>query len=141
MREKILGLRNLNYELELFNSKRKFAVYKNNIHNNIIIYSYDKGCSVDSVSGAIRDKAYDYLIEVLNTENNVLVYWSQVEGTTSDYTIFYDIDYQKALNEIKNNTINKYLDSLVNEDYISPYKYKQIKNGIVSKLENTIEYI
>jgi hypothetical protein len=139
MREKILVLRNLDYELELFNSRKRFAVYKNDEHNNIIIYSYDKGCSVDSVSGAIRDKAYDYLINVLNTENNILVDWSQVEGTTSDYSLYYDIDYNKALSSIKDKTIDDYLDSLIVTNLAPHYKYTQIKNGVNANIIPILE--
>lgn len=139
MREKLIGLRNLNYDLELFNSKKRFAVYKNDEHNNIIIYSYDKGCSVDSVSGGIRDKAYDYLINELNTNNNVLIDWSQVEGTTSDYNIYYDVDYKESLDKIKNNTIREYLYSLIKQNNAPYYKYRKIKNGVMDKLTETID--
>jgi hypothetical protein len=139
MKEKILGLRNLDYELELFNSRRQFAVYKNDEHNNIIIYSYDKGCSVDSVSGAIRDKAYDHLINVLNTENNILVDWSQVEGTTSDYSLYYDIDYDEVLKQTTDKTIDKYLESLIKENNAPHYKYRKILNGVMDKLTETVE--
>jgi hypothetical protein len=139
MREKILGLRNLNYDLELFNSKKRFAVYKNDEHNNIIIYSYDKGCSVDSVSGAIRDKAYLYLIYELNTNNNILVDWRQVEGTTSDYDIYYDINYDEVLKQITDKTIDKYLETLIKENNAPSYKYRKIKNGVMDKLTETVE--
>lgn len=139
MKEKILGLRNLNYDLELFNGKKRFAVYKNDEYNNIIIYSYDKGCSVDSVSGAIRDSAYNHLIDVLNRENNILVYWSQVEGTTSDYSLYYDIDYDKASSSIKDKTINEYLKSLILTNLAPHYKYTQIKNGVNANIIPILE--
>lgn len=138
MREKAIGLRNLNYELELFNSRKQFAVYKNDEYKNIIIYSYDRGCSVNSVSGAIRDEAYLYLINELNTNNNVLVDWRQVEGTTSDYDIYYNISYDEVLKRISEKTIDKYLESLIKENNAPSFKYRQIKDSVMTKIEETI---
>lgn len=138
MREKIIGLRNLNYELELFNGRKQFAVYKNDENKNAIIYSYDRGCSVNSVSGAIRDEAYLYLINELNTNNNVLVDWRQVEGTTSDYDIYYNMNYEKVLEEIENKSIDEYLESLIKENNAPSFKYRQIKDGVITKIEETV---
>jgi hypothetical protein len=138
MKEKILGLRNLNYELDLFNSKKRFAVYRNTNNNNMIIFSYDKTCDIDSVCGAIRDKAYDYLINEMNTNNNLLVYWTQVEGTTSDYIIFYDVNNDDLLLSISQNMSREYMNSLIKEDNAPCYKYTQVKDDVRSKLEATI---
>jgi hypothetical protein len=138
MKEKILGLRNLNYELDLINSKGRFAVYRNTDNNNTIIFSYDKTCDIDSVCGAIRDKAYDYLINELNTNDNLLVYWTQVEGTTSDYIIFYDVACDDLLLSISRKMTGEYMNSLINEDNAPHYKYTQVKDGVRSKLEATI---
>jgi hypothetical protein len=138
MKEKILGLRNLNYELDLFNSKKQFAVYRNTNNNNTIIFSYDKTCDIDSVCGAIRDKAYDYLINELNTNDNLLVYWTQVEGTTSDYIIFYDVDINNLLLSVSQNMTGEYMNSLIYENNDPSFKYTQVKDGVRSKLEATI---
>jgi hypothetical protein len=138
MKEKILGLRSLNYELDLIKSKGRFAVYKNKDNNNAIIFSYDKTCDIDSVCGAIRDKAYDYLINELNTNNNLLIYWTQVEGTTSDYIIFYDVDNDDLSLSIPKYITGEYMDSLIKEDNARYFKYTQVKNGVRSKLEATI---
>ena len=138
MKEKILGLRNLNYELDLINSKGRFAVYRNTDNNNTIIFSYDKTCDIDSVCGAIRDTAYDYLINELNTNDNLLIYWTQVEGTTSDYIIFYDVDHDDLSLSIAQNLTGEYMNSLINDDNAKYFKYTQVKDGVRSKLEATI---
>jgi len=139
MKEKILGLRNLNYELDLFNSKKQFAVYRNTDNNNAIIFSYDKTCDIDSVCGAIRDKAYNYLINELNTDNNLLVYWTQVEGTTSDYVIFYDVDYDDLSLSISQNMTGEYMNSLIRQDLAPHFKYTQVKNGLKVKIIATLD--
>lgn len=138
MKEKYLGLRNLNYDLELVKSKGRFAVYKSTDNNNTIIFSYDKTCDIDSVCGAIRDKAYNYLIKELNTKDNLLVYWTQVEGTTSDYIIFYDVDSDDLSLSIAKNITGEYMTSLIDKNDDSSFKYTQVKDGVRSKLEATI---
>ena len=138
MKEKYLGLRNLNYDLELVKSKGRFVVYNCLGMNNTIIFSYDKTCDIDSVCGAIRDKAYDYLIKELNTKDNILVYWTQVEGTTSDYVIFYDVDSDDLSLSISQNLTGEYMNSLIDKNDDSSFKYTQVKDGVRSKLEATI---
>ena len=129
MKEKYLGLRNLNYDLELVKSKGRFAVYNccSDV-NNTIIFSYDKTCDIDSVCGAIRDKAYDYLIKELNTKDNLLVYWTQVEGTTSDYIIFYDVDAEDLSLSIAQNLTGEYMNSLIDKNDNLSFKYTQVKD-------------
>ena len=59
------------------------------------------------------------------------MYWSQVEGTTSDYIIYYDIKIPEVIdyNSIYNLTID------LSSDEILGYKYTEVKNGICSKIE------
>lgn len=138
MKYKYLGLRDLNYDLELVKSKGRFAVYKSTDNNNTIMFSYDKTCDIDSVCGAIRNKAYDYLINELNIKDNLLVYWTQVEGTTSDYIIFYDIDSNDLSLSISQNSTGEYMNSLIDKNDDLSFKYTQVKDGVRSKLEATI---
>jgi hypothetical protein len=71
---------------------------------------------------------YLYLIETLNTKENVLVWWSQVQGTTSDYTIYYDMPVNELKNK-KHKEIVNYLDGLNYKKQYS-YKYTEVKDGI-----------
>ena len=70
-----------------FTQTETYAIYQDEINNNIIVYSY-YSCDeeeipediVASISDSIRDSAFDYLINTLNNSKNTVVYWSQVEG-------------------------------------------------------------
>ena len=115
-----------------------YAIFQEKINNNIIIYSYysydDEEVPKDivaSISNSIRNSAFDYLINVLNNSKNTVVYWSQVEGTTSDYIIYYDIKIPEVIdyNSIYNLTID------LSSDEILGYKYTEVKNGKCSKIE------
>ena len=121
-----------------FTQTETYAIFQDEINNNIIVYSYyslnEEEIPEDivaSISGCIRDSVYDYLINTLNNSKNTVVYWSQVEGTTSDYIIYYDIEIPEVTdyNSIYNLTINLSCDEILG------YKYTEVKNGICSKID------
>ena len=121
-----------------FTQTETYAIYQDEINNNIIVYSYyslnEEEIPEDivaSISGCIRDSAFDYLINVLNNSKNTVVYWSQVEGTTSDYIIYYDIEIPEVIdyNSIYNLTVN------LSSDEILGYKYTEVRDGKCSKIE------
>ena len=121
-----------------FTQTETYAIFQDEINNNIIVYSYyslneeeTPEDIVASISNSIRNSAFDYLINVLNNSKNTVVYWSQVEGTTSDYIIYYDIEIPELIdyNSIYNLTID------LSTDEILGYKYTEVKNGNVLKLK------
>ncbi len=121
-----------------FTQTETYAIYQDEINNNIVVYSYyslnEEEVPKDivaSISNSIRNSAFDYLINVLNNSKNTVVYWSQVEGTTSDYIIYYDIEIPEVIDyeSIYNLTIN------LSSDEILGYKYTEVKNGNVLKLK------
>jgi len=116
-------------------NKRKYTVYYDPINNNLIVFSPYDNCTVDSVCGSIRDEAYLYLINELNINKNIVVSWSQITGTTSDYIIYYNMDVDmlksklhKEILTIINNSIN------INSGDCCGYKYTQIKDGKENKI-------
>ena len=115
-----------------------YEIYRDKINNNVIVYSYSSFEEEEipkditkSISNSIRNDAFDYLINVLNNSKNTVVYWSQVEGTTSDYIIYYDIEIPEVIdyNSIYNLTIN------LSSDEILGYKYTEVRDGKCSKIE------
>ena len=121
-----------------FTQTETYAIYQDEINNNIVVYSYyslnEEEIPKDivaSISNSIRNSAFDYLINVLNNSKNTVVYWSQVEGTTSDYIIYYDIEIPEVIDyeSIYNLTIN------LSSNEILGYKYTEVKNGNVLKLK------
>ncbi|HEY8805253.1 MAG TPA: hypothetical protein VIM42_09165 [Clostridium sp.] len=131
---KLLYLRNLKHELYKMDNKRKYSVFHEPDNNNLIVFSPYDDCDIDSVCGSIRDEIYGYLINVLNTQENVLVSWSQVSGTTSDYTIYYDMPND----ELKNKSYKEIGDYLKKmnvkyEEY--GFKYMEARDNIASKIE------
>ena len=102
------------------------AIYHDEKRNNTLYLSEIryKGEELEDISvviNAISNEAYLYLIDVLNANENVSVHWSQVYGTTSDYTIDYDgcddETYKKLLNKV------------------SSFKYTYIKDGQIYKIQ------
>ena len=121
-----------------FTQTETYAIFQDEINNNIIVYSYyslnEEEIPKDivaSISNSIRNDAFDYLINTLNNSKNTVIYWSQVEGTTSDYIIYYDIEIPEVIDyeSIYNLTVN------LSSDEILGYKYTEVKNGICSKIE------
>ena len=115
--------------------KRKYTVYHDPINNNLIVFSPYDDCTVDSVCDSIRDEAYLYLINELNMNKNIVVNWSQINGTTSDYTIYYNTDVDmlkgkshKEILTIIHNNID------INSGDCCGYKYTQVKDGKENKI-------
>jgi len=126
------GCKNIYHKLD---KKRKYTVYHDTINNNLIVFSPYDNCTVESVCGSIRDEAYLYLINELNINKNMVVSWSQIIGTTSDYVIYYDMDVDMMKNKshkeilsIINNNIN------TNSGDCCGYKYTQVKDGKEDKI-------
>lgn len=102
------------------------ATYYDEKRNNTLFLSEIRyeGEEIEDISvvvNAISNEAYLYLINVLNSNENVSVHWSQVYGTTSDYTIDYD--------GCDDETLKKLLDK------VSGFKYTYIKNGQIHKIQ------
>jgi hypothetical protein len=126
---KKLILRNLNNIFYKQDRNRKYSVHYDPINNNIILFSPHDDCTIDSVCNSIRESIYSYLINILNTQKNIIVSWSQVSGTSSDYTIYYDI----PIDSLKNKTykeILSYLCDLNIQPNFQGYKYTEVKDNI-----------
>ena len=96
--------------------KRNHTLYLSEIR-----YEGEEMEDISVVVNAISNEAYLYLINVLNTNENVSVHWSQVYGTTSDYTIVYgDCD-----DEIYKELLNRN----------GSFKYNYIKDGQIYKIQ------
>jgi hypothetical protein len=133
--DKELELRNLNNVFYKQDKKRKYSVYHDPINNNLIVFSPYDDCDIDSVCNGICNDVYSYMINELNNNKNLLVGWSQVSGTTSDYRIYYDMPID-VLKDKSYKEIYEYLESL-NIDYsaVFSFKYAEVKNGVAYKLD------
>jgi hypothetical protein len=133
---KTLELRGLQNTYTKVNNYKK-EVFHDSINNNLIVFDpCDKSTDTDSICNGIRNKAYLYLINELNTNKNLVVYWSQIEGTTSDYTIYYDLTPDLLIDKTYR-AISKILSEQPN---ICGYKYVRVQNGEAFKLDKeTIE--
>ena len=134
--------------LEMEQLKEHFEVYGEPINNNVIIANYssllnDEGYSefpkdiLKSVSNGTTEFPYKYLIDTLNNNKNILVYWSKIYGTTSDYDIYYDALKDKPYDEIE---ILPYFNFLCDHfknglKRHSENKYRLIQNGKVYALD------
>lgn len=122
---KVLQLRNLFATYEKVNRGSKNEVYYSSHMNNYIVFSPFHNCTTESICNAISSEAYDYLMKTLNTSRNVIVLWSQVEGTTSDYTIYID-----AAQDVTSTGFKSIMDILSHKKGESiGLKYSIVKDG------------
>jgi hypothetical protein len=127
---KTLELRNLGFIFYKMDKNRKYSVYYEPINNNLIVFNPYDDCTIDDVCNAtVSEGAYEYLIDVLNNEKSVLVNWSEVSGTTSDYIIYYDLN----ITELKGKS-HKEIMNLLPEGRLS-YKFTEFRNGIQSIID------
>jgi hypothetical protein len=130
MKSSELYLRNLNNCFYKLDKNRKYSVYHDPINNNIILFSPMDDCTIESVCNAtVSPGAYEYLINLLNTENNIIVFWSQIDGTTSDYSIYFGYD----INTLKDLSYKEILNMLPENDIC--YKFLLYKYGGYTKIE------
>ena len=125
------GCKNTYHKLD---QKRKYTVYHDPINNNLIVFSPYNDCTVDSVCGAISENPYLYLINELNMRRNIVVSWSEVSGTTSDYTIYYDMDVDILKEKSHKEILDIIHSNITNSGECCGYKYIQVKDGKVSKI-------
>lgn len=128
-----LELRNVNNAFKKQDRKRKYSVYHDPINNNIIVFSPYDDCDIDSVCNGIANDTYFYLTCELNTNKNLLVDWSQVSGTTSDYTLYYDMP-NDMLKDKSRKEIFDYIESMDIKYDFCGFKYVEVKNGVANKL-------
>lgn len=120
---KTLELHNLGFIFYKMDKNRKYSVYHEPINNNLIVFNPYDNCTIDDVCNAtVSEGAYEYLINVLNNEQNVVINWAEVEGTTSDYVIYYGFD----VTELKNKT-HKEIMSMLPMSNLS-YKFTEFRN-------------
>lgn len=131
---KTLELIGLTETFEKTNESNDGEIYYNKKTNNMVIFMpYDEGITTEDIYNGIPNEPYTYLMSVLNNSTNIIVIWSKVEGTTSDYEIHYDCDTSYFLNlrtTAKSAVGYIHLESV--EGKTSNYKYSQIKDGKIS---------
>jgi hypothetical protein len=113
---------------------RKYSVYYDGESNNIILFSPYEDCTIDSVCNGISKEAYSYLVKELNSNRRLLVDWSQISGTTSDYTLFYDFP-NESLRSKTYKDISNYIKDLRIDYGSCAFKYIEVRNGIPKKIE------
>ena len=124
-----LFLRNLNYGFYYSGAYEcengYLTSFYNSDNNNMILFDTNDSdeITVESIcNSTVSYGAYEYLIDVLNNNKDILVYWSQVEGTTSDYTIYYNSDNESLIDE----TLE--LPEALKVDNFTSYKFNEVKN-------------
>lgn len=110
------------------NREKRYDVYYNKYNNNTIVFDpIDKCCNTESIANGIGGKRYMYLIDTLNENEGLVVHWSQVEGTTSDYDIYYNVD----LGEYERKSYSRIVNILYRsfKPSFSGMKYNEVING------------
>lgn len=133
-----LILRDINYNFYYSGAYEYENIYLTsfyNVDNNNLILFDTSDCdeiTVKSICNSTVNKgSYEYLTNILNTNKNVLVYWSQVEGTTSDYTIYYDSDNESLIDD--KIAVSKLLET-INNDCVC-YKFCEVRKKYRSKID------
>lgn len=120
-----LYLIGLNYGLDLVKEDRYHIYYNKERNTAIFAVNYCPKEKIEDVFNGISVKAYRELIDFMNANDNLIIYWTKVEHTTSDYTIYCDCNYTEDWNIID---LNEYLWCL-REGESNSYKYKIVKDG------------
>ena len=120
-----LYLRGLNYCLNLVKEDGYCIYYNNMVNIAIVAVNYCPREKIDDVFNGISEEAYEQLINFMNTHDNLIIYWTKIEGTTSDYTIYCDCNYEEDWNIID---LEEYLWSLT-EGENNSYKYNIVKDN------------
>ena len=126
-----LSLKGLDYELNLVKEDR-YNIYYNK-DNNVTIFALNL-CpteSINDVFNAITEDAYMQLIDFMNTHNDLIVYWTKVEGVTSDYTIYCNCNYDGDWNIVD---LYEYL-WLLREGEECHFKYVIVQDTEMVKFE------
>lgn len=125
-----MELRGLDYDFDLVN-KAKHRIYYNKERNVAIFADMDYDGEIPDVFNWTPDEPYDRIISFLNNNNDVIVYWYKVEGTTSDYVVCPDCNYKDGWNITK---LRKYIREFSDSEYYH-YKYTIIKDNEIARFE------
>jgi hypothetical protein len=129
--DNVLNLRGLQGAYKKTNKDKRIEVFHNTYNGNTILFlPYGEECDMDSICNGIRNEMYFYLIGTLNNYRDITVLWSQVEGTTSDYEIYYDLKLEQSELKSHNRVINILQGQLKNGE-LSNMKYTEVKKGKV----------
>lgn len=127
---KELNLINCNNTFYKKDKNKKFSIYFDPINNNMILFAPFDDCTIESVCDAtVSEGAYEYLIEQFNNTKNMIVLWSEIYGTTSDYVIYYDFDVKQLVGKSWKEIVN-----MLPEGEVIAYKFVEVKNGVSRKL-------
>jgi hypothetical protein len=127
--KEVLGLLGTDYGFEKTNSGNRKET-----NNTLVFHPIDSECDTTSICNDIFDDRYFPLIDFLNTEKNLVVYWSQIEGTTSDYTIYKDMHLSPEELRSFRKIMKRLEESIKGKEEAHPYKYMVVENGVLSKL-------
>ncbi|KRF31947.1 hypothetical protein [Paenibacillus sp. Soil787] len=112
------------------NSGKVRETYYSPERNNLIVFKpCDKGIDTNSIINCTMEQPFNYLMNALDHERNIVVVWSQVEGTTSDFQIHYGQNVQEM--DIKN---HRACLKLLGTPSTIRYKYTMIKNAVAYQI-------
>lgn len=121
-----LQLRNMNTIFEKVNTGKRYEMFYS-IERDILLvfHPYDDN-TTESVCNATMSYAYDYLTKYINTHTSIVVLWLQVEGATSDFYIYHDLDVA-TVQQMPIRSVWKLLDD------ITPKNAYRSKYAIINK--------
>ena len=125
--EKMLTLYNLYGRYKKVNREKRVQVYYNDYSKNTIIFNpLDETCNMETIANGTSERPYFHLMNVLNNNTNVIVHWSQIDGTTSDYDIYFEIQ----LTSTERRSYNRIMNVLDGYTKIrSNHKYNEVYEG------------
>lgn len=98
--------------------------------NNLFLFSTYGDCDIEGIVNSIKGERYDYLINTLNNNKNLIIDWFKLEGTTSDYIIYHGLDSEFIEGSFCPETLSMNLRDLqTKESGYGNYKYQEYKNG------------
>ncbi len=125
-----LKIKGLNNTYKKINKEIKDIYYSPEKNNLIVFNPMETPCNTYTITHGIAKDAYDYLINILNSEGNLIIVWEQIEQTTSDYTIFRGLNVKEYVVKPYSETLSR----LNKMRQLRQFKYTENNNGIEKQI-------
>lgn len=99
-------------------------------NGHLFLFSTYGDCGIEDIINGIREDRYEYLINTLNNNKNLIIDWAALEGSTSDYIIYHGFDTEFIEETFCPEMLSHELIKLrTDESGYKNYKYQEYKDG------------
>lgn len=130
-----VSLNGLKSEFTYYGMSVKKDIFYDEENNNLFLFSTYGDCDIEGIVNGIKGERYDYLVNTLNNNKNLIIDWFKLEGTTSDYIIYHGLEPELIESSICPELLSMKLEQLKTEgDGFKNWKYQEYKDGKFTQL-------